>query len=162
MATTNESEQVGLSIHGGKLSNKTSSNSSTTLNMKQLRKNSMTDESFYARSKHLDRNYYECFINSKLPTILCIIFYFLICVTGNLITGIIWLKHHNSSIDTYNNEANEKVDDFVDLSLIHLNETMLDATLEKEIREQEYSNMFSVLKNMTAGEVSITKFEIQF
>ena len=160
MATTNESEEVGLSIHGCKLSNKTSSNSSTTLNMKQLRKNSMTDESFYARSKHLNRYNYECFINSKIPTILCIIFYFLICVTGNLITGIIWLKHHNSSIDTYHNETNEKLDDFGDLSFIHLNETMLHGTLEEEIREYEYSNVFSVLKNLTAGEVSIIKFEI--
>ena len=105
---------------------------------------------------------HSCFHEIRIGAMRKLNVYFLICVAGNLITGIIWLNHHNSSIDTYNNEANEKVDDFVDLSFIHLNETMLDATLEKEIREQEYSNVFSVLKNMTAGEVSITKFEIQF
>ena len=160
IATTNESEQVVVSINGNKLSNKTSSIASTTLNMKQPRKNSLANESFYARTKRLNRYYYECFINSKFPTVLCIIFYVFICVTGNFITGIIWLKHHNSPIDTYN-ETNEKVSDFGDLTLIHLNETMLHASLEEEIREREYLNIFYVLKNLTTNEVSIMEFEIK-
>ena len=163
IAKTNESEQEGVSIHEGILSNRTSSIASTTLNMKQHRKNSMANESFYARTKRLNRYYYECFVNSKLPTILCVIFYFFICVTGNFITGMIWLKHHKSLIDTYN-ETNEKVGDFDDLTLIHVNfnETLLHATLEEEIREHEYLNMFSGLKNLSADEVSIIEFEIEF
>ena len=92
MVARNESEVVDASNQQDIESHKTSFTKCTIANMKEVRKNSTTNESIYTRIKRLIRYYYEIFINSKLPIFLCIVIYFLICGTGNFITGIIWFK----------------------------------------------------------------------
>ena len=156
MVAWNESKLVGASNQEDKESDKTSFIKCTIANMKQLRKNSLTNESIYTRTRRLIRYYYEKFINSKLPILLCILIYFLICGTGNVITGIIWFKYHNSPIDTHQ-EANETVTNFDNEILINnaLNETMLQPAFKEEIREHEELNIFSILKNLKVKEVSI-------
>ena len=100
MVARNTSELVDALNQEDEESLKILFSKSTIANMKQLRKNSLTNESIYTRTRRLIRYYYKNFINSKLPIFLCIIIYFLICGTGNLITGIIWFKYHNSPTNT--------------------------------------------------------------
>ena len=156
MVAWNESKFVGASNQEDKESHKTAFTKCTIANMKELRKNSLTNESIYTRTRCLIRYYYEKFINSKLPIFLCIVMYFLICGTGNVITGIIWFKYRNSPNDTHL-EATEKVSDSDNNTFISydLNETMLKPEFEEEIREHEELNIFSVLKNLKVNEVSI-------
>ena len=158
MVVCNESELGGVSNKEDKESYKTSSTQYTIANMKQLRKNSLSNESFYKRTRYFIRCYYENFINSKLPIFLCIIMYLLICGTGNFITGIIWFKYHNSPTDTYQ-KAIEEVGSFSNITFSNydLNETMLPPAFEKEAREHEALNIFSVLRNLKLNEVSFKK-----
>ena len=162
MVARNTSELVDALNQEDEESLKILFSKSTIANMKQLRKNSLTNESIYTRTRRLIRYYYKNFINSKLPIFLCIIIYFLICGTGNLITGIIWFKYHNSPTDTHQ-EANENVSNFENNTYINLdlNQTMLQPAFEEEIREHEELNIFSVLKNLKANEVSIRQFNIK-
>ena len=156
MVARNTSELVDALNQEDEESLKILFSKSTIANMKQLRKNSLTNESIYTRTRCLIRYYYEKFINSKLPIFLCIVMYFLICGTGNVITGIIWFKYRNSPNDTHL-EATEKVSDSDNNTFISydLNETMLKPEFEEEIREHEELNIFSVLKNLKVNEVSI-------
>ena len=156
MIECNESDLAVVSNKEDKESHKTSLTKCTIANMKQLRKNSLPNESLYKRTRCLIRYYYEKFINSKLPIFLCIIIYLLICGTGNFITGIIWFKYHNSPIDTYQ-KAIENIGSFnnITFSNYDLNETMLPPAFEKEAIEHEDLNILSLLKNLNVNEVSI-------
>lgn len=130
----------------------------TFLNMKELRKNSLLEESFFSRVKYCIKGNYELLRNSKLPTFLCIVIYILICLVGNLVTGIIWFKHNRYSMDNSSKELSG-INNLSGLTLLDfmVNETTLESALEQEMEmyELELSILSDLIDNTTKNEVSI-------
>ena len=130
----------------------------TFLNMKEHRKNSFSEESFFSRVKYKLKENYEFLRHSKLPIFLCIVIYILICLVGNLVTGIIWFKHNRYSMDNSSKELSE-INNLSSLTLLDfmVNETTLESALEEEMEmyELELSILSDLIENTTKNEVSI-------
>ena len=130
----------------------------TFLNMKEHRENSLTEESFFSRVKYWIKGNYEFLKNSKLPTLLCIVIYILICLVGNLVTGIIWFKHDRYAIANSSKEFSG-INNLSSLTLLDfmVNETTLESALEQEMEmyELELSILSDLIDNTTKNEVSI-------
>ena len=89
-------------------------------------------------------------MTSKLPTYFCFGIYVLICLLGNVVTGIIWLKHHQLFVDnqqgnvTLGNETrfrfvwNDKV------TTTKINRSKLEV-LDKKTKGEEILNILAFL-----------------
>ena len=130
----------------------------TFLNMIEHRKNSLTEESFFSRVKYWVNGNYEFLRHSKLPIFLCIVIYILICLVGNLVTGIIWFKHNRYLMDNSSKEL-MGINNLSGLTLLDfmVNETTLESALEQEMEmyELELSILSDLINNTTKNEVSI-------
>ena len=50
------------------------------------------------------KHQFHSVMSSKFPTYFCCSIYVLICLLGNVVTGMIWLKHHQFGDDQHKNE----------------------------------------------------------
>ena len=97
---------------------------------------------------------YDAIMKSKFPTYLCIFIYFVICLLGNVVTGIIFFKHqqHSTELDTDNNISNDL------LFNIQLNEsTVLDSSLEFDnefSQTEDYFDLYQLFVNESNNAVS--------
>ena len=80
-------------------------------------------------------------MNSKLPTYICFAIYIVICLLGNVVTGIIWLKHHQLFVD-HNQQGNVSVG----------NETRLRFLWNEETTTKFNRSRFEDLDKKTKGE----------
>ena len=99
------------------------------------------------------KSHYRSLVNSKIPTYFCFAIYVIICLLGNVITGLIWLKHYqdidimpqNTTNNTHHNES---------LFSLFFNETteygessLEDLKYVKETKEDEVSSILDFLTN---------------
>ena len=99
---------------------------------------------------------YSAIMKSKFPTCLLISIYAVICSLGNVVTAIIYFKHHHNSIGNQKEGYN-----FSDNMLfnIELNEsTFLDSAfeIENEFSNTEDYELYHLFINKTDNEVSFS------
>jgi hypothetical protein len=97
---------------------------------------------------------YDAIMKSKFPAYLCISTYFVICLLGNVVTGIIFFKHrqHSTGMPETNNNVSDNM-----LFNIDLNEsTFFDSSFEfdNEYLETEEFDLYRLFVNESSNVVS--------
>ena len=150
METCEENNTIMISSPETKAFPKNSSTSRKLPNTKQeRRKNSFAEESFCFRAMCLIKKYHDGIMSSNFPTYFCIFIYILICLTGNIVTGVIWLQHHNSPTG-----VSHEFDNLNNFTIDGFNETILQSIFDEEIQEHEISSLFELVQNSTENKVN--------
>ena len=86
-------------------------------------------------SKYFFQRLVHAFMKSKAPTYLCLSIYISICLLGNIVTGIILLKHYVSSHEELEITSNLTQDIFTQIKLIDFGKSKsVDSGLEFNIQ----------------------------
>ena len=129
-------------------------------NKKQIASNGRTrrrpsdgEEGRCFRMASLIKMRYASIMKSKFPEYLCMFIYVVICLLGNIVTGVIFLDHHLTSIGM------RKSDNISTNYLfnLELNEsTILDSSFDfdMEFMEAEQFDLYQIFVNESASEVS--------
>ena len=123
-------------------------------NAQECRKNSFTEESFCFRATCLIKKYHNVIMSSNFPTYFCIFIYILICLIGNIVTGVIWFQHNNRPTEVQE-KGQMRFDDLNNFTIHGFNGTLLQSNLDEEFYEHEISSLFDLIQNSTANKVSI-------
>ena len=110
---------------------------------------------FISTTARMFRTNFSTLINSKLTTYLLVLIYLIICLFGNLVTGIILFRHHRM----LGNAAEEQVNSSSSGTVFELdwNETIIPRSgvkFDADVFNQEVTNIFELETNASKSKVS--------
>ena len=108
---------------------------------------------------------FHAFMKSKAPTYMCLSIYIIICLLGNIVTGIILVKHYLSSHEQRESINNLTQDIFTQIELRE-NETSVDSGLAFNIDEVEIDELdqqlnfseFNLMNNESNEIIEVSSF----
>jgi hypothetical protein len=90
-------------------------------------------------------------MSSKIPIYVCFSIYVVICLLGNVITGIIWLKHHKLFGDNQEQQENVSLDNQTLLRLVWNETTNIDGSgfkvFDEETKGEDVLDSLEFLRN---------------
>ena len=109
--------------------------------------------------------HYHSIISSKIPTYCCVLIYVGICLLGNVVTGMIWLKHHEDQ-DNEDKEIiisthlNESIMSFMWNDTTKFNDIGLD--YDEETKGLEVFNILQSRPNTSTDSEQVSLYPLKF
>ena len=109
--------------------------------------------------------HYHSIISSKIPTYCCVLIYVGICLLGNVVTGMIWLKHHEDQ-DNEDKEIiisthlNESIMSFMWNDTTKFNDIGLD--YDEETKGLEVFNILQFRPNTSTDSEQVSLYLLKF